>query len=219
MSLLVTEEPGHPAATGVHDLDIGGETEQRSVGPVPTSAFWWQCPCRRTGAPSLAEALVELEHRLLEEAGGSASFRRARLGEKLPVVVAQGQDAARFEADERDATLDEGRKEIQVSPGVLSRLVDEPFESIGLPQQTTSGRCIFAPAAAKSLTAPSPTSGLWYSFQVSLKSATSAGPAPCGSSGKRLEKVLFATRGNERRGSMPARAAAWRARRVPATAL
>src|SRR3712207_4737954 len=39
-----------------------------------------------------------------------------------------------------------------------------------------------------SFTSPSPTSGLWYSFQVSLNSATSAGPAPCGSPGKRREK-------------------------------
>src|SRR3712207_5708250 len=28
VSLLITEEPGHATATGVHDLDIGGEPEQ-----------------------------------------------------------------------------------------------------------------------------------------------------------------------------------------------
>src|SRR5829696_3584952 len=82
-----------------------------------------------------------------------------------------------------------------------------PSESMGLPQQTTSGRCTLAPAAAKSFTAPSPTSGRWYSFQVSLNRATSAGPAPCGNTEKRLVKVLFVTCGNERRGSIPARAA------------
>src|SRR5215208_6016249 len=76
-----------------------------------------------------------------------------------------------------------------------------PSESMGLPQQTTSGRCILAPAAANSLTAPTPTSGRWYSFQVSLNSATSAGPAPCGRSGKCLEKVFFATLGRERCGA------------------
>src|ERR671916_203737 len=55
-----------------------------------------------------------------------------------------------------------------------------PAESIGLPQQTISGRCTWAPAAAKSRTAPTPISGHWYSVQVSLKSATSTGPSPCG---------------------------------------
>src|SRR5215207_7690012 len=73
-----------------------------------------------------------------------------------------------------------------------------PSESMGLPQHTTSGRCIRAPAAAKSLTAASPTSGRWYSFQVSLKRAISAGPAPWGSAGKRREKVFVVTQGSER---------------------
>src|SRR5215213_8438916 len=145
MPLLVAEEPGHPAASRVDHLDLGGEPEE---------------PLRRTSPD-----------------------------ERLLVAVS-----------------------VQEDRGALS-------ESMGLPQQTTSGRCILAPAAARSLTAPSPTSGRWYSFQVSLKRATSAGPAPFGSSGKRLVKVFFVTRGKERRGSMPVNAAAWRARRVPATAL
>src|SRR5918992_6116599 len=89
----------------------------------------------------------------------------------------------------------------------------KPSESMGRPQQTTSGSSTFAPAAAKRLTAPTPIRGRWYWFQVSLKSATSAGPAPCGRSGKRFEKVFLATLGRERRGSMPASAAARRARR------
>src|ERR671921_1276411 len=79
-----------------------------------------------------------------------------------------------------------------------------PSESIGRPQQTTSGKSTFAPAAARTRTAPAPISGRWYSFQVSLNSATSAGPAPCGKLGKRLEKVIRATLGRERRGSLPA---------------
>src|SRR5918997_758358 len=88
-----------------------------------------------------------------------------------------------------------------------------PAESIGRPQQTTSGRWTRAPAAAKRRTAPIPISGHWYSVQVSLKSAISADPTPCGRSEKRLEKVFFVTFGKDRRGSTPATAAARRARR------
>src|SRR5918997_2181086 len=89
-----------------------------------------------------------------------------------------------------------------------------PAESIGRPQQTTSGRYTRAPAAAKRRTAPIPISGHWYSVKVSLKSAISADPAPCGRSEKRLEKVFFLTFGKDRRESTPATAAARRARRV-----
>src|SRR5919199_4910138 len=88
-----------------------------------------------------------------------------------------------------------------------------PSESIGRPQQTTLGNNTLTPAAAKRRTAPTPISGRWYSFHVSLKSATRAGPAPCGRSAKRFEKVFLATLGSLRRGSMPASAAARRARR------
>src|ERR687898_3120430 len=77
-----------------------------------------------------------------------------------------------------------------------------PSESIGRPQQTTLGRWTLAPAAARRRTAPTPTSGRWYSFQVSLKSATSAGPSLCGRDGNRLEKVLFVTLGRGRRGGL-----------------
>src|ERR671911_539586 len=97
-----------------------------------------------------------------------------------------------------------GIRRSRFRPAFFRASSTSPSDSIGLPQQTTSGRWILAPAAAKSLTAPSPTSGLWYSFQASLKSATSAGPAPCGSSGKRLVKVFIVTRGKERRGAIPA---------------
>src|ERR671916_126343 len=94
-----------------------------------------------------------------------------------------------------------------------------PAESIGLPQQTTSGRWTRVPAAAKSRTAPTPISGHWYSVQVSLKSATSAGPSPLGIPGKRFEKGLAVTFGRLRLGSIPTRAAARLARRVLARAL
>ena len=107
----------------------------------------------------------------------SASFStRSSSREELLVVVAHGQDAARLEADERYAALDERHQEVQVPPRVIARLVDEPLGEHGPPAADDLGQV--RPALLRRRRAarrPPRSPGRWYSFQVSLKRATSTG--------------------------------------------
>src|SRR5215217_4097686 len=129
VSLLITEEPGHTTASRVDHLDVGGEPEQPLCRARTYQRLLVAVSVQEDrGAFSQRKLPVEIQHRLLEEAGGCRQlFDALVIGEKFPVIVAQGQDAARFEADQRDATFHEGHQEIQVSPGILPCLVDKPL--------------------------------------------------------------------------------------------
>src|SRR5215212_10834892 len=84
---------------------------------------------------------VELQHRLLEEAGGfSQSFDALVVGDELPVVIAHGQDTARLEAYQRNATLHEWHQQLQIAPGVLPCLVHESFGEHGPPATDDLGQ-------------------------------------------------------------------------------
>src|SRR5215203_6596922 len=133
VSLLVAEEPGHPAAARVDHLDVGGEPEQPLRRARPYERLLMAVSVQEDrGAFSQRKLRVEIQNRLLEEAGGLCqSFDALVIGDELPVVVAHGKDAARLEADERDSTLHERHKQVEVAPRVLPCLVHEPLGEHG----------------------------------------------------------------------------------------
>src|SRR5215208_779470 len=133
MPLLVAEEPGHPAASRVDHLDLGGEPEEPLRRTSPDERLLVAVSVQEDrGALSERKLPAKIQHRLLEETGGFGQFFDALVvGDELPVVVAYGQNTARLEADERDPSLYEGHQQIKVAPGVLPRLVHEPLGEHG----------------------------------------------------------------------------------------
>ena len=85
-------------------------------GPMPISAFWWQWPWKRTSGPApsfqtmpRSPACVQLGQELVDHEGLAGDRRDVRVvGKEVAVLVAQGQDAARLGADDRDALLGVG---------------------------------------------------------------------------------------------------------------
>src|SRR5215212_1286108 len=78
------------------------------------------------------ELPFELEQPLLEEARCFCqSLDAFVVRNELRVVVAHGQDATRLEAYQGYATLYEGQQQIQVSLGVLSRLIHQSLREHG----------------------------------------------------------------------------------------
>src|SRR5918994_5682895 len=107
VTLLVPEEPGHPATSRVDHLDVGGEPEQplRRAGPYERLLVAVSVQEDR-GSFFQRKLTAKLEQCLLEEAGGFRQlFDALVVRDELPVVVAHGQDATGLEADERDAAL------------------------------------------------------------------------------------------------------------------
>jgi hypothetical protein len=134
---LVAERAGHAAAAGrgFYSHSQGGQhlkQRRRSDQGLGVTMIVYQdrLPRRPQAKPAQSHLPtgITFEHELFEQAGRPGDGQRLRvIREEFDVLVAQGQQARRFETDDLQPGLGERRQSVDVPPGLGSGLGQQPL--------------------------------------------------------------------------------------------